>query len=246
MLRPIPRTSLRGLAQAATTGHIQFVHSGRPGDDNSVFLLALLPSIHTSPWRVVGDVPKTACFAMIATTIWLLNAVANPLVAMVALLGVSLVCVFRNFTSALVATSLLVATFTFKPADYVEFHPAFLEGDRVTIVEFSTPLCLTCDLNSLVLDTYSVRSAVAQHNVQILHADVSKDAEATELLNELGYDSVPVLGIFRGTEPVLILPDLITASKVLAGIETASGYETLVLADSLERSSFTCSGIRSV
>lgn len=122
----------------------------------------------------------------------------------------------------LVATSLLVATFTFKPADHVEFHSAFLEGDRVTIVEFSTPLCLTCDLNSLILETASGRSAVAQHDIKILHADVSKDAEAAALLNEHWYYSVTVLGIFRGTDPVIILPDLITASKVLAGIETAS------------------------
>lgn len=142
--------------------------------------------------------------------------------ALIAVLGYSLACVFRNLPSVLLALALLVATFTFKPADHIDYHPGFLEGDRVTIVEFSTPLCLTCDLNAAILQTASIRRSIASHNVQVLYADVSKDESAAKLLNELGYDSVPVLGVFRGTDPVVVLPDLISTSKVLAAIKTAS------------------------
>lgn len=186
------------------------------------FFLPYFRKYIPKPGEWVNTFKQLAGFSLVGTAIWQLRAVPNPLGILVVFLGVAFECLFKNRYGVIVATSLIVAPFIFDRPNSVPFHSVYLEGDAITMVEFRTPLCLTCDLNAAILNSGSIRGALTQYGVQVLDADVSRDKEAAALLNELGYDSVPVLAVFRGDDPVAVLPDLITPSKVLDAIKTAS------------------------
>ncbi len=72
------------------------------------------------------------------------------------------------------------------------------ENGVITMVKFTADWCPNCRLvEATSLYTKKVKSAVADYNVQLLTADLTrKDPEAEALLKELGSRSIPFLAVF--------------------------------------------------
>lgn len=96
------------------------------------------------------------------------------------------------------------------------------EGKTV-LVDFTAKSCLTCKLNfRWAIDTLDVKAVVDRNGVVPMIANFDLP-EVQEVLGSLGYQSIPVLVIYppQPNERPIILPDLLTQSKVLDGLEAA-------------------------
>lgn len=98
------------------------------------------------------------------------------------------------------------------------------EGKTV-MVDFTADWCLTCKTNlKFAIDTREVREAVAANGVVPMLADWTDESPVIKkALNDLGYNSIPVLAIWPadpGREPI-VLADLLTKGQVIEAIEQA-------------------------
>jgi len=174
----------------------------------------LLPIPLPKPGAWMDTVKRVAGFGMIATALWLLTGVSNAWLfpTLILLLLLAFACCFpRVWWVAILA----IAPFFMEPSatKWQDYDPAVLQSGQVVLVQFSAPLCLTCDMNKAILNTLDLTG------VTPVYADVANNPAAAELLTKLGYDSVPVLAIFApGREPV-VMPDLITATAVVAALQ---------------------------
>lgn len=100
------------------------------------------------------------------------------------------------------------------------------EGKTV-MIDFSANWCLTCKANlKFSVETDEVRKLVDRNGVVTLLADWTDRSPAIkDAINQLGYNSIPLLVIYpagsRPDEKPIVLPDLITESRVLAALEQA-------------------------
>lgn len=103
------------------------------------------------------------------------------------------------------------------------------EGKTV-LVNFTADWCLTCKANlKLVIDTPDVRQRIAENGVVPLLADWTDESPVIkEALNQLGYNSIPVVVIWPADpsrEP-MILPDLLTKGQLLEALQRAGPSRT--------------------
>lgn len=97
---------------------------------------------------------------------------------------------------------------------------------KIVLVYFTANWCLTCKWNlTSVLETAEVRQWMAEHHVVPLLADwTDQSPMIKKALNELGYNSIPVLAIWP-PEPArkpIIRPDLLTKAMVLEAFKEAT------------------------
>lgn len=94
------------------------------------------------------------------------------------------------------------------------------------MVDFSAEWCLTCKANlKFAVETNAVRDLVAANGVVPMLADwTDRSPTIKKALNELGFNSIPVLAIWpaenKGKSPV-VLSDLLVESQVLAARQEA-------------------------
>ncbi len=117
------------------------------------------------------------------------------------------------------------------------------EGKTV-LVYFTADWCLTCKWNlRFAIDTAEVRQWIAQHDVLPLLADWTEQSPVIKkALNELGYNSIPVLAIWPrpkavrlpdqpnpipqvSEQPPIILADLLTKRQVLDALAAATANQ---------------------
>jgi len=93
------------------------------------------------------------------------------------------------------------------------------------MVYFTANWCLTCKFNlKWAIDTAEVRQWIAENGVAPLLADWTDESPVIKkALNELGYNSIPVLAIWPAdtNRPPIILPDLVTQGQVLQALKSA-------------------------
>lgn len=98
------------------------------------------------------------------------------------------------------------------------------EGKTV-MVYFTANWCLTCKFNlKWAIDTAEVRQWIAEKGLAPLLADWTDESPVIKkALNELGYNSIPVLAIWPAdpARTPIVLPDLITQKQVLQALESA-------------------------
>jgi thiol:disulfide interchange protein len=108
-----------------------------------------------------------------------------------------------------------------KPFTLENYESAILSG-RYVVVDFTADWCVTCKvLEAVVLKSESVKKMIEDKNVVFLVADCTRDGEATEFLQKLGPDQVPVLAFFDPKKPStpIILRGLYTKENVLKILE---------------------------
>jgi thiol:disulfide interchange protein len=103
------------------------------------------------------------------------------------------------------------------------------EGKTV-MVDFSANWCPNCKTNlKLAIDTDAVRKLIAANGVVPMLADWTDPSPVIKKsLNDLGYNSIPLLAIWPGQptknssgKKVIVLPDLRPESQVLAALKEA-------------------------
>lgn len=99
-----------------------------------------------------------------------------------------------------------------------------LKGNTV-FVDFTAEWCLTCKINEkTVLETASVRDAMAAHGVVPLKADWTRqDATITEWLNRYGKAGVPFYLVLPADGEPIPLGEIITPGTVTEALKKASG-----------------------
>ena len=110
------------------------------------------------------------------------------------------------------------------------FSPQALERARAegktVMVDFSADWCLTCKTNlKFAVETDAVRDLVEANGVVPMLADwTDRSPTIKKALNDLGYNSIPVLAIWPAQpseKKVLILSDLLRESQVLDALKEA-------------------------
>jgi len=112
---------------------------------------------------------------------------------------------------------------------------------KTVMVDFSADWCLTCKANiKFAIDTQRVRKVVEENGVLPMLADwTDRSPVIKQALNELGYQSIPLLAIWPGDSTqrdVIVLTDLLRESEVLQALEAAGPSK---MAASLANSSRT-------
>ena len=135
-----------------------------------------------------------------------------------------------SLVAALVGWFAFTALFQQSKIPWQPFSPEALaqaraEGKTV-MVDFSADWCLTCKTNlKLAIETDAVRDLVKANGVVPMLADwTDQSPTIKKALNDLGYNSIPVMAIWpanaQGKE-VIILSDLLSESQVLKALNDA-------------------------
>jgi thiol:disulfide interchange protein len=110
------------------------------------------------------------------------------------------------------------------------FSPESLQrarsNGRTVMVDFSANWCPTCKWNlKVAIETDAVRDLIKTNRVVPMIADwTDRSPIIKKALNDLGYNSIPLLVIWPSTPPEakpIILPDLMTQDRVLEAIKQA-------------------------
>ena len=110
------------------------------------------------------------------------------------------------------------------------FSPEALERARsegkTVMVDFSADWCLTCKTNlKFAVETDAVRDLVKANGVVPMLADwTDRSPTIKKALNDLGYNSIPVLAIWpskRSGKNMIVLSDLIRENQVIEALKEA-------------------------
>lgn len=135
-----------------------------------------------------------------------------------------------TLTAALVG--FLAFTLLFQPSKipWQPFSPEALQAaqaeGKTVMVDFSADWCLTCKTNlKFAIETNAVRDLIKANGVVPMLADWTDHSPMIKrALNELGYNSIPVLAIWpaKGSgKNVMVLSDLLRESQVLEALKEA-------------------------
>jgi len=168
--------------------------------------LSLLVGLWFACWWI-GRTPLTAAPPARAAA-WL----GGPIVA--ALVG------FFAFTMLLQSPKI-----PWQPFSPEALDRARAEG-RTVMVDFTAKWCPNCITNSkIAIETEAVRAWVETHDVVPLLADwTDRSPTIKKALNDLGYNSIPLLAIWPAQpaqRQVIALPDLLTEKQVLDALREA-------------------------
>ncbi len=135
-----------------------------------------------------------------------------------------------------IASAAMVGFFAFQlltPSDallpWQPYSPQALAAARAegktVMVDFSANWCPTCKTNlKFAINRAEVRDLVEENNVVTLLADwTNRSAVIKNALRELNSQSIPLLAIYPAdpSQEVIVLPDLLSKSKVLKALTTA-------------------------
>lgn len=179
------------------------------------------------PGAWMDKLKKLAGVSMIATSAWLLAGSGIALVVAAVLCTIfgpvhgrrrlALAGVFIIFTISLMAFTLLSTPYPVEKFDNARLHKLIAEN-RTVAVEFTSQFCSTCQLNEITIQRWSVRKAMAQHDVVLMQAIMPNGEK--ELTN-LGSTSVPMLAVYSGRHVVVKVPDVVTASQIINMLDVA-------------------------
>jgi len=203
------------------------------------------------PGRWMETVKELMAFLLLATVVYLFSTLSAPyfLPTLALLIGLWFACWWIGRTpltatpnqrlaawlggpliAALVGWFAFTALFLQSKIPWQPFSPQSLtlartEGKTV-LVDFSADWCLTCKTNlKLAIETDTVRDLINTNRVVPMLADwTDQSPTIKKALNDLGYNSIPVLAIWpanpRGKDAI-ILTDLLSESQVLEALKTA-------------------------
>ena len=166
---------------------------------------------------------QIAGFTLVATSLWLLHSVDDKWLfpTLITMLGLGFgawLFKWERLIGALTATAIGAVAFAATPTETIPwqpYNPYLVESDKIVMIEFTAKWCITCQVNEATLNSASVRRAVARHGVVPLRAEMPV---GSQLLKSLGFNSVPVLAIFKPGQKPIVLPDLISANQVVEAL----------------------------
>lgn len=209
-----------GFTLIATTVWLVSVLAGQIGVDRTMGFLVFLLAASVGAW-IFGR------FGGVAATVQR-QAVAFSVGALVASLGgywyLDLAMAEASECDDTISTTLsFEEEIPWQP--FSEAAVASLEGTPV-FIDFTADWCLTCKVNErTVLETSSVREAMAEHGVVPLKADwTRRDDVITEWLRRNKRAGVPMYLLIPGdsSREHILLPETITPGMVIEAIENAT------------------------
>jgi thiol:disulfide interchange protein len=137
--------------------------------------------------------------------------------------------------AALVGAFAFTMLFQVSKIPWQPFSPEALQRARAegktVLVDFSAEWCLTCKANlKFAIETSAVRDLVKANGVVPMLADWTDHSPMIKkALNDLGYNSIPVLAIWPAQPPEakrsdvkpIVLSDLLSESQVLESLKMA-------------------------